>query len=151
MEKKGVFRKEALARISSPEQMDDYLQVASPRLWMILSAIIALLIGFVIFAATATMENVVTVQAEVTTDTLEDGTKYSLIVFDIPNGMDDVLKIGMPLRIGDKEGQIAVFYRTNEYNKAGGILNDKSILLLEGSYDVEVVTETTTPINFLLN
>ena len=150
-ENKGVFRKEALARISSPEQMEDYMQVASPRLWMILSAIIALLIGFVIFASTATMENVLTVQAEVATDTLEDGTKYSLIVFDIPQGMDDVLKIGMPLRIGDKEGQIAVFYRTTEDNKAGGVLNDLSVLLLEGSYDVEVVTEKTTPISFLLN
>lgn len=151
MENKSVFRKEALARISSPEQMEDYMQVASPRLWMILSAIIALLIGFVIFASTATMENVMQVQADVTTDTMEDGTKYSLIVFDIPQGMDDVLKIGMPLRIGENEGQIAVFYRTTEDNKAGGVLNDTSIMLLEGSYDVEVVTETTTPISFLLN
>jgi len=151
MENKGLFRKEALARISSPEQMDDYMQVASPRLWMILSAIIALLIGFVIFASTATMENVMQVQADVTTDTMEDGTKYSLIVFDIPQGMDDVLKIGMPLRIGGQEGQIAVFYRSSEEDKAGGVLNDLSVLLLEGSYDVEVVTETTTPISFLLN
>lgn len=151
MENKGLFRKEALARISSPEQMDDYMQVASPRLWMILSAIIALLIGFVIFASTATMENVMQVQADVTTDTMEDGTKYSLIVFDIPQGMDDVLKIGMPLRIGGEEGQIAVFYRSSEEDKAGGVLNDLSVLLLEGSYDVEVVTETTTPISFLLN
>ena len=151
MENKGLFRKEALARISSPEQMDDYMQVASPRLWMILSAIIALLIGFVIFASTATMENVMQVQADVTTDTMEDGTKYSLIVFDIPQGMDDVLKIGMPLRIGGQEGQIAVFYRSSEEDKAGGVLNDLSVLLLEGSYDVEVVTETATPISFLLN
>ena len=151
MENKGLFRKEALARISSPEQMDDYMQVASPRLWMILSAIIALLIGFVIFASTATMENVMQVQADVTTDTMEDGTKYSLIVFDIPQGMDDVLKIGMPLRIGGQEGQIAVFYRSSEEDKAGGVLNDLSVLLLEGSYDVEIVTETTTPISFLLN
>lgn len=151
MENKSVFRKEALARISSPEQMEDYMRVASPRLWMLLSAIIALLIGFVIFAATATMENVVKVQAEVTTDILEDGTKYSLIVFDIPKEQEDVLKIGMPLRIGEHEGQIAVFYRTTEDDKAGGVLNDTSVILLEGSYDVEIVTETTTPISFLLN
>lgn len=151
MENKSVFRKEALERISSPEQMEDYMQVASPRLWMILSAVIALLIGFVVFASTATMENVMRVQAEVTTDTLEDGTKYSLIVFDIPQGMDDVLKIDMPLRIGENEGKIAVFYRSSEDNKAGGVLNDLSVLLLEGSYDVEVVTEKTTPISFLLN
>ena len=151
MENKSVFRKEALARISSPEQMEDYMQVASPRLWMVLGAVIALLIGFVIFASTATMENVVRVQAEVATDTLEDGTKYSLIVFDIPKEQEGVLKIGMPLRIVDKEGQIAVFYRSSEDNKAGGVLNDTSDLLLEGSYDVEIVTETTTPISFLLN
>ena len=72
-------------------------------------------------------------------------------ILELTPAQEGVLKIGMPLRIGDQEGQIAVFYRSSEEDKAGGVLNDLSVLLLEGSYDVEVVTETTTPISFLLN
>ena len=32
-------------KISSPEQMNDYIRVANPSVWMILAAIIVLLIG----------------------------------------------------------------------------------------------------------
>ena len=43
--------------ISSPEQLHDYMRVTSPRLWMLLGAIVVLLVGFIAYASTATMEN----------------------------------------------------------------------------------------------
>ena len=53
----GLFRKKSMERISSPEELHDYMRVTSPRLWMILGAIVALLVGFIVYASTATMEN----------------------------------------------------------------------------------------------
>ena len=38
---KTLFRKESYDRISSPEQMRDYMRVTSPLLWMLLAAMIA--------------------------------------------------------------------------------------------------------------
>ena len=42
---KQLFRRESIDRITSPEQMNDYIRVSNPSVWMILGAIIALLIG----------------------------------------------------------------------------------------------------------
>ena len=35
-----IFRKKSLDRISSPEQLNDYIRVANPGIWMILAAVI---------------------------------------------------------------------------------------------------------------
>lgn len=40
-----LFRKKSIERVSSPEQLNDYIRVSNPSVWMILFAIIALLIG----------------------------------------------------------------------------------------------------------
>ncbi len=42
---KQLFRKSSIERVSSPEQLNDYIKVSNPGVWMILAAIIALLIG----------------------------------------------------------------------------------------------------------
>ena len=45
-----IFREKSLDRISSPEQLDDYLKVSTPSLWIVLAAVIALLVGIVVWA-----------------------------------------------------------------------------------------------------
>ena len=52
----GVFRQKSLDRISSPEDLDDYVKVANPGVWMILGAVIVLLIGIFVWAAEGTLE-----------------------------------------------------------------------------------------------
>lgn len=42
---KQLFRQKSLDKITSPEQMGDYIRVSNPSVWMILAAIIVLLIG----------------------------------------------------------------------------------------------------------
>lgn len=49
-EKSKLFREKNLERLESPEQLNDYLRVTSPGVWMILSAVILLLIGVFIWA-----------------------------------------------------------------------------------------------------
>ena len=60
---KTLFRKESYDRISSPEQMRDYMRVTSPRLWMLLAAMIALLAGFLVYASTTMMETTLELSA----------------------------------------------------------------------------------------
>ena len=47
--KKQIFRKVALERLSSPEQLDLVMQVTSPRSWIALSAVGLLLVTLVIW------------------------------------------------------------------------------------------------------
>ena len=41
----SLFRKNSVEHISSPEQLNDYLRVTSPAIWVVLIAVIILLAG----------------------------------------------------------------------------------------------------------
>lgn len=43
-----VFRKKSVDRVSSPEQLNEYIRVSNPGVWMILAAIIVLLVGAIV-------------------------------------------------------------------------------------------------------
>ena len=65
-EKSKLFREKNLERLESPEQLNDYLKVTSPGVWMILSAVILLLIGVFIWSVFGKIE--ATTQAAVVTE-----------------------------------------------------------------------------------
>lgn len=54
-----LFRKKAMARISSPEDLTGYLRVTSPGMWIILAAVIVLLAGLFAWSAVGTLETTV--------------------------------------------------------------------------------------------
>lgn len=60
-----LFRKKSLDRISSPEQLNDYLRVTNPSVWIILLAIILLLAGLLYWSSVTTIESYVSGTAEV--------------------------------------------------------------------------------------
>ena len=37
---KTIFRQKSMQKITSPEQMNDYIRVSNPSVWMILAAVI---------------------------------------------------------------------------------------------------------------
>ena len=46
---KQLFKKSSMDKVSSPEQLQDYVRVANPGLWMVISAIVILLAGVVVW------------------------------------------------------------------------------------------------------
>ena len=56
MEKRQIFREKSIERVSSPEQLDDYIKVTTPSVWLILSATIALLAGIIIWGVFGKIE-----------------------------------------------------------------------------------------------
>jgi hypothetical protein len=50
MENKEIFRKKAVERVASPEQLNDYIHVTSPAIWMVLIGIILILAGGIVWA-----------------------------------------------------------------------------------------------------
>ena len=44
-----LFREKSLEAVESPESLNDYLRVTSPGVWLVLSAVIALLIGAILW------------------------------------------------------------------------------------------------------
>ena len=152
---KTLYRKKNLDRISSPEELHDYMRVTSPRLWMLLSAIIILLAGFVVYASTATMENTMTisVNVEAIDITYEDGTEYHSKSVYAETSIADmgILKPGMRLRLAGEEGTISSFFTAG--NTLGILfdMDNEHFSLPNGTYEAEIVLESVTPISFLLN
>ncbi|MDR1253785.1 MAG: hypothetical protein LBJ95_02055 [Oscillospiraceae bacterium] len=53
--KSEIFRKSSLERVSSPEQLNDYIKVSNPSVWLVILALFILLISAGIWAFTGTM------------------------------------------------------------------------------------------------
>ena len=156
----NLFRKKSLERISSPEELHDYMRVTGPRLWMLLGAILALLAGFVVYASTVTMENTVRIPVRVETfETTQEyqaqggSPRYSLVSSTLPNSMMDTLKPGMVLRLGDATGKLDLISTVAEEEESSLVfeMDNDYVALPDGTYEAELVLESTTPISFLWN
>ncbi len=49
--KSNLFRKEVVERITSPEDMNTYVKVLNPRIWLILAGIVIAIAGITAFVA----------------------------------------------------------------------------------------------------
>lgn len=156
--KEQLFRKKSMDRISSPEQLNDYVKVSNPSVWMLLFSIVILLVGICIWGIFGKLDTTLTVSA-VSTDGVTvcyvkeadradisegmtvriDGAEYQVTsVSDEPvqvtaNFQDYVLHIGS-LQSGEWVYKIPV-----------------NAELKNGIYKAEIVTESIAPMSFLLN
>lgn len=56
--KNNIFRKSAMDHMSSPEDLNDYIHVARPSVWVVLGAIVALLAGAIAWAVLGRIDGV---------------------------------------------------------------------------------------------
>ena len=152
-----LFRKKSLERISSPEELHDYMRVTSPRLWMLLIAIVALLVGFIVYASTVTLENTIPVKVIVENMlTGEDGAPQPFYYSVLPMEQKDIVASGMKVRLGNAEGRVELIAVDNAGDAERSvtvfyIMEPDNLNLRVGEYDGELVIESTTPISFLWN
>ncbi|MBR1735398.1 MAG: hypothetical protein IJ736_00070, partial [Firmicutes bacterium] len=52
----NIYRKKSIERISSPEQLDDFIKVTRPSVWLVVAALVILIAGAVVWAAFAAIE-----------------------------------------------------------------------------------------------
>ena len=133
-EQPAVFRKKTLDRISSPEDLTDYLKVTNPGVWVVLAAVIVLLCGIFVWSCVGTLET-----KEKASVIVEDHS--AIVVLTDSN----VLKEGMPLRVSTEEVTIASVY-SDEY---GRLVGKVEIALPDGTYEGTLITDQTHPIDFL--
>lgn len=133
-----VFRKKALDRITAPEQLTDYLRVTNPGIWVLLAAVIALLVGLLVWSSVGTLETVVDGVAIV-----ENG--QATVMASDNSGAE--IKSGMTVRIGGADYTV----RTVENDEYGRTVGVATMDVSDGRYDVRIVTESIHPIKFLLD
>ena len=135
-QKKNIFRKETLERISSPERLTDYLRVTSPGIWIVLVAIIIMLVGFFVWMSVGTIE---------TTTPVGVSTQNRRATVAVKNDVN-VMSKDMTVRVGGKEATI-LSTSTDNYGRTVG---EAEVDLPDGMYDGTLVIESVHPISFLL-
>ena len=133
---KELFRKKSVERISSPEELNNYLRVTNPSVWVGLLAIVLLLAGLLVWASVNTLET--------KTEAVAEAKNGELVV--IVTGADaSKIKPGMEIVINNSTSSVDDLY-IDEYGRAVC----KSILNIpDGKYKAELVLERIKPISFL--
>ena len=153
-----LFRKKSIDRVSSPEQLNEYIRVSNPGIWMVLAAIIFLLVGAIVWGVVGTLDTTLSAVA-----VAENGeaTIY------VKEADADSIESGMTVRIGDKEGTVteiaaspvvvdAMF--TDYTLHVGNLVSGEWVFAIkvsgefaDGVYNAEIVIDSVSPISFVLN
>ena len=139
-----LFRKQNVERISSPEQLQDYMRVTNPGVWMVLAAVIVLLAGLLAASALVKVETTVEAKGEIA----QAGGE---VVMTLAPQAGQAVREDMPVRLAGQDGRVAYVYESDGETIVKAELDKAAEALPAGTYDVEIVTEALSPISFLLN
>ncbi len=156
--KAKLFREKSLEAVESPESLNDYLRVTSPRIWLILAAIIALLVGAILWGVFGHIRTTAQVAVEV-----KDGEQLVYVPFAAAEGIMKQGKITLdgkdyPL---DTSAELSYYFIPDDASlrlRNAGELEVGDLVyrvpvdtdLEDGIYSGIAVTEDLHPISLLL-
>jgi len=153
-----LFRKKSIERVSSPEQLNDYIRVTNPGVWLILAAILILLAGVCVWGVLGHLDTTVSAVA------VADDGKLTVYVKEA-----DIARVeeGMKITVGDTEcvvaqiGTVPVAVDKNfgDYALHVGSLKEGEWVyevsadkeFADGIYKAAIVVESVSPISFVIN
>lgn len=136
-EEKSIFRKESMDRIASPEQVDDYIHIASPGVWFMLVAVLLLLAGGIAWGFAGRLETKLSVEG------VSSGGSAVVV---IEKEQADSLQTGSTAYSSGYKGQVV---RTDEEgNKLSVTVQIPG--MPDGVVEILLVTESVAPISFLV-
>ena len=129
------YRQKTLAKLSTPDELNDYLKVTNPGVWAVLIAVILLLVGTLVWACVGTLKTKADGRATVT------GGMAAIVVSDAYT-----LESGMPATVGTAECTI----QDTTLGASGTTVGLAPVEIADGTYDATVVVDETHAIDFLL-
>lgn len=135
----SVFRKESLKRVSSPEQLNEYLQVTSPTSWVVFGAAILLIVSLLIWSSVTAVESYAAGKAEV-----QDGVLT--LVFDDTKKAENI-EVGMDVRVGDTLTPVMSIGQDSD----GNVFAVADTNLPDGTYEARVGYKSTQIIELFFN
>jgi len=158
---RGVFRKSSMDRVSSPEQLNDYIRVSNPSIWIILAAVMILLGSILLWSVYGTLETTIDRKG-----ISRDGAVWCYVP------VASEISEGMPVKVGDKKGVITKIVETpvsrKQLEEKYGHRDEYALYAISpaewsnevnieiegvanGIVDVSIILESINPISFLLN
>ncbi len=131
-----LFREKSLDKIKSPENLNDYIRVTSPAVWLILAAVIILLAGAFIWGIFGKVDTVIKCTAV---------AENKSIVCEVA---DARVNEDMKLRVDGTEYEIESI-KVAADKKSVTVTAQAD--LSDGIYDAEIVVESLKPLSFVFN
>ena len=155
---KQIFRKNSIDRMSSTEQLNDYIKVTNPGVWMALAAIVILLIGVCVWGVFGKLETKLPVAA-----VSQDGQTVLYVKEDNIASVRE----NMSVYVGDETYKVtsvssqpvAVTEEISEYARHTGELSIGEWVYIvqidgnmpDGAYKAQIVTDSVSPLYFVFN
>lgn len=153
-----LFREKSLERISSPENLNEYLKVASPGVWLIMISVILVIVGGIFWASSGYVEKTVE------TALVSDGAGENYLI--IKGNEKDNIAVDMEVRVPDRDSAKIVSVSAtpihpdenmSEYAyHLAGISGDEWIYVatvdgdyLEGTYPATIILGKTGLLTFI--
>ena len=139
---KQLFRQKSLDKITSPEQMGDYIRVSNPSVWMILAAIIVFLIGVYVWGVFGRLDTTLQTGGICKDGTLVsvEGKEFALSeISESPIKLDESYDPYLIHLMGLTEGDWVYAAKADTAE------------VKDGTYSVEVIIERVKPIDFVRN
>lgn len=129
-----LFKDEQVKKVTSPEQLNEYIKVTGVSVWLILAAIILMLAAFCLWGVLGKLETKVVCQMTVNEERAE-------MISDIEVSKD------MKIRVGTHTGII----ETVELSQDGYIAVASIPDVADGIYEGYIITDSVAPVHYLFN
>ena len=142
--KSQLFREKSMERVSSPEQLNDYIRVANPSVWLALAAVVFLLVGICVWGIFGQLDTVK--ESDIGTVSRDmkvrlNGEEYAIEEIAVqPVQIDAAFPEYLAHLGGITQGEWAYAVVLDGAGGANG-----------GIYEAEIVIESISPMTFVTN
>ena len=158
--KNKIFREKSIERVSSPEQLNDYIRVTNPSIWLVLSAVVILMAGICVWGICGRLDTVLKAPAI---------TREKETVCYVKEEKKDVLSNQMCVRLegeeyGIEEISVLPVQIDDDFPEylihLGGFTRGEWVYAVTldgvcgeegGIYEAEIVLESISPMTFVIN
>ena len=154
-----IFRQKSVDRVSSPEQLDSYLKVTTPSVWLVLIGIIIILCGIIVWATFGKLKTYANVGCAVESKEAycyireEDGANVDVgMDVEIPNKNASFTIISIDragLKIPDSYNYLQHIIGVSSQDYVFSLVGKTD--LADGYYSGRIATELISPLKFIFN
>ena len=154
----NLFREKSLTRLSSPEQLNAYIRVSTPSVWLLLAAIVVLLFGVCVWGVLGHMDTMLPVVAAAG----EGGVTAYVREADV-----EKVSAGARVCVDGAEGSVLLVSAQpvrvdasfSEYMRhVGGLQAGEwvyavalDVACADGVHGAQIVVDSVSPMSFVLN
>ncbi len=131
----SIFRKKSIERIQAPENLNDYIRVVNPAVWMVLAGTLILLIGACVWGLFGRLESTVSTRANI---------RDQVAVCNVNREQIGEVLPGMTVRIDGNEGSVL------DCDPAACTVTVNAGVP-DGIYDALIVLESVHPFSFIFD